>query len=329
VQLEAHVVKLTTGQPRVELRQKNGTVVFVADFQPGADQHQHLLYTLLPNQAISDLKQTVTNDIPLRDQQPLSDAAAVTHTQVVYKQVVGAIRGDYDGYGCDKLYGDIPTLNSCGSHGACCDNHDYCYFSRRNSKGERCTAASWLPGDLQKAFGYTYNPDCSVCNTDVLWCGIAQDPAMMGPSECCDPANGHTCGMPRTGDTFEIGAAPVEATSRVVDPAAPAADPQNDPSITNLNAGASAPLPTDPNAASTPAPVAPTANGPVPGVEATGGSAAPEPVIPDDDDPNTYDDETESPGPFAPVFTDPGFGNQYDPAMENAFSEPDDQEGSD
>ncbi|CAF1641090.1 unnamed protein product, partial [Didymodactylos carnosus] len=76
-----------------------------------------------------------------------------------------------DNHGCDAL------VDSCGSKGACCDEHDDCYAQHG------CTACSWIWSDSP----------CDSCNNEVMQCITWQNP---GPSRCCAAGN---CGQKRQG----------------------------------------------------------------------------------------------------------------------------------
>ena len=89
----------------------------------------------------------------------------------------------FNDWGCDDLAPGIPSVDSYGPYGACCDKHDDCY------EAYGCTAASWFGNE---------SAECQQCNTDVAAC--LDQPVGPGPSICAsatDPSK--KCGQYRSG----------------------------------------------------------------------------------------------------------------------------------
>jgi hypothetical protein len=175
--LEARAMRLEPDQTLVEIRRRDGSLVFDARYSPEPGQRTRVSYTLHPTDH-GEPSEPVSSELMLEpDQQPSIDQA-VDGAVLIHSQLANAISGNYDNWGCDLLPGRWNAIASCGLKGGCCDTHDACY------KRHGCTASSWRRAP--------WNTCQLRCNAPAVACFVSS--WHPGPSQCCFRRN---CGRPR------------------------------------------------------------------------------------------------------------------------------------
>jgi hypothetical protein len=172
------------GRASVAIRDSAGQILFGMDYQPQDDTH--VLVTNRVNLgALRDgdagvIEDSYTIERSEADKFSLDDAvmsAAILHGQ--YQNAAQDYFATEETTGCTIPI--IGTAASCSNKGACCDQHDKCYFEYH------CDYLSWDP----KA---PASDACKRCNDVVKTCVNPFNPSP-GPAACCGPTpKENTCG---------------------------------------------------------------------------------------------------------------------------------------
>jgi hypothetical protein len=172
------------GRASVAIRDTAGQVLFGVEYTPEDDEHvlvtNRINLGALRRDDAGVVEDSYSIDWSDTDKFSLDDA--VMGAAIIHGQYQNAARDDYvttDTTGCSIPI--VGTAASCSNKGACCDQHDKCYFEYH------CDYLSWAAeGPATDA--------CKKCNELVKTCVNPFNPGP-GPAACCgSDLNKNTCG---------------------------------------------------------------------------------------------------------------------------------------
>ena len=209
--MRVRAVDYGEGRAAVSIRDTAGQLLFGAEYT--LQDESHVLVTNKINLgALQHDDAGVVEDsyfIDRSDADKFSLDDAVTGAAIIHGQYLNVARHAYateDTTGCTLPI--IGTATSCSNKGACCDQHDKCYFEYH------CDYLSWdAKGPATEA--------CKKCNDVVKTCPNPFNPSP-GPAACCAPdLKKNTCGTesPKWNPSTPIPKFPNGITASGLDPA--------------------------------------------------------------------------------------------------------------